>query len=74
MLYLSLVTLYVNSVPFMIYPRLVLSMKGYGTVPGGFYTDRDDSGFRLLLFSGPAADSVVYELSGATLPTMSSHT
>ena len=48
----------------MIYPRLVLSMKGYGTVPGGFYTGRDDSGFRL--FSGPAANSVVYELSLST--------
>lgn len=64
MLYLSFVTLYGNSVPFMIYPRLVLSMKGYGTVPGGFYTGRDDSGFRL--FSGPAANSVVYELSLST--------
>jgi len=44
-LYLFFVALYMGCVPFMIYPRLVLSMKGYRAASGGFHVGNDGSGY-----------------------------
>lgn len=75
MLYQLLAFLYISTVPFMIYPRLVLSMKGYRAASGGLYVGSDGSRYlhsysHSRRLSGPAVDSVAHELSGMT----SSHT
>jgi len=78
-LYQMLAFLYISTVPFMIYPRLVLSMKGYRAASGGLYVGSDGPGYlhshsHSRRLSGPAVDSGVYELSGMTLPMAFSHT
>jgi len=76
-LYTPLATLYINTIPFMIYPRLVLSMKGYRAASGGLYVGSEGSGYlhsnsHSKWLGGTAADDGVYELSGVMLPTASS--
>lgn len=44
MLYTSLATLYMNSVPFMIYPRLVFSMRGHRVTSGALHIGSEGSG------------------------------
>ncbi|KAI9457566.1 hypothetical protein HD554DRAFT_1771359 [Boletus coccyginus] len=66
-LYSLLVALYANSVPFMIYPRLVLSMRGYREASNGLYVGNEGSGYphshgHSKSSSVPVADTGEYEL------------
>jgi len=71
-LYALLVTLYTNSVPFMIYPRLVLNMKGDRAASGGFHVGNAGSGYPRVhghskSLSVPVTDSTgEYELPEGT--------
>lgn len=76
MLYTLLVTLYANSVPFMIYPRLVLSMRGFREASNGLHVSNEGSGYprshgHPKLPSVPVTDSGEYELSEETSSVVS---
>lgn len=78
-LYGAIVLVYTSSIPFMIYPRLVLDMRGYRATSGSLYIGSEGSGYPRSYGhskspSAPLTESGEYELSEGTSPRASQHT
>ncbi|KAF8125276.1 hypothetical protein EV363DRAFT_1351256 [Boletus edulis] len=77
-LYLVLVTVYQGSIPFMIYPRLVLSMRDQRAMSGGLLIGSEGSGYlpsygHRKSPSVPVTESREHELSEGTSTLVSQH-
>ncbi|KAN0094319.1 hypothetical protein V8E55_002606 [Tylopilus felleus] len=78
-LYGAIVLVYTSSIPFMMYPRLVLDMRGYRATSGSLYIGSEGSGYPRSYGhskspSAPLTESGEYELSEGTSPRASQHT
>ncbi|KAF8125267.1 hypothetical protein EV363DRAFT_1586406 [Boletus edulis] len=77
-LYLVLITAYQNTIPFMIYPRLVLSMRDQRATSGGLLIGSEGSGYPPSYGhhkspSVPVTESREHELSEGTSTLVSQH-